>query len=90
LSVIVFRFLLLSTTRDPHAQADVNARDEDGNTPLHQAVLNEEVAFVKRLLDVKADVGQKNEEGESARDINPNWFDEQALGGVAAAAADGE
>jgi ankyrin repeat protein len=68
-----------------YAQADVNARDEDGNTPLHQAVVNEEVVFVKRLLDVKADVAQKNEDGESARDINPDWFNEQALG-----AADGE
>ena len=57
-------------------QANINAADEDGNTALHSAVLNEEKAFVSRLLDAKADVNLRNTAGETARETNEQWFDE--------------
>lgn len=35
---------------------DVNARDEDGETPLHDAVLRNKLAIVRQLIDAGADV----------------------------------
>jgi ankyrin repeat protein len=44
------------------AGADVNARDNDGNTPLHETGL---VEVVKELLKAGADVNARNNDGET-------------------------
>ncbi|HUE73400.1 MAG TPA: ankyrin repeat domain-containing protein, partial [Pirellulaceae bacterium] len=40
--------------------ADVNAADEDGTTPLMQAVRSKNPALVKLLIEAKADLGARN------------------------------
>ena len=45
--------------------ADVNARDNDGETPLHKAYRNNRLLIAKRLL-WRADEGAKNNKGETA------------------------
>ena len=54
----------------------MDARDTDGNTPLHQAVIGRETAFVQQLLDAKADPNLRNVDEECARDISGDWFGE--------------
>jgi len=44
------------------AGADVNARDNDGNTPLHETFLTE---IEKELLELGADVNARNDDGET-------------------------
>ena len=52
------------------AGADLEARDEDGWTPLMQAaVRNENAAVVQLLLDAGADATATNEDGETAWDL---------------------
>ena len=41
-----------------HGACDVNARDADGFTPLHIAVIHGNMQAVKKLVDLKADVNQ--------------------------------
>jgi hypothetical protein len=43
---------------------DVNATDENGDTPLHLAVQNDNLAMVKFLLNNGAKVGTKNKKGK--------------------------
>lgn len=44
--------------------ADINnTEDEDGNTPLISAVLNEDLEMVRKLLFYNADVMAKNKDG---------------------------
>ena len=42
------------------AWVKTNAKDEDGNTPLHKAATDKDAAEAKRLIDNGADVNAKN------------------------------
>lgn len=46
--------------------ADVNAKDAQGNTPLYHAILNKNSAMIKLLLDNGADMYIKNKRGDTA------------------------
>jgi ankyrin repeat protein len=45
------------------AGANVNVRDDEGRTPLHQAVLGNSLGLVGLLLEYKADVNAPDEHG---------------------------
>ena len=49
--------------------ADVRAKDRVGDTALHWAALNGHAAAVTLLLAAGADVGDRNGDGDSARDM---------------------
>lgn len=50
--------------------ADVHARDEDGETPMHAAVRsNATLAVVAALLEAGADLTAKNEAGKTSFDL---------------------
>lgn len=50
--------------------ADVNAQDETGQTPLMYAVICSHKEVVEKLLSVPSiDLGIKNTDGETAKDI---------------------
>lgn len=42
-------------------EADVEARDEEGNTPLHVAAQNQQTELVHMLLDGGADADSENQ-----------------------------
>ena len=51
--------------------ADVNAQDETGQTPLMYAVICSHKEVVEKLLSVPSiDLGLKNTDGETAKDIS--------------------
>ena len=45
--------------------ADVNAKDKDGNTPLHEAAYTNDRGFVELLLAEGAEVNAKNSSGST-------------------------
>ena len=50
--------------------ADINAKDKDGNTPLHNAAMKtENAAILKFLIANGADVKSTTEFGETALDL---------------------
>ena len=51
------------------AGADVNARGDLGNTPLHCAVVQGHIETVKLLLENGASPKERNEFGESVIDV---------------------
>jgi ankyrin repeat protein len=51
--------------------ADVNARDKDGETPLHTAYRNNRLDIAPRLLWRGADKGAKNDKGETPLQFAP-------------------
>lgn len=51
------------------AGADVNARNEAGNSPLHETALRGATEAVKLLLDRGADAATRNLEGRTAADV---------------------
>lgn len=51
------------------AGTDINAEDNNGDTPLHQATRKELSAKVQCLLQLGAKTGIKNKNGKTAKDI---------------------
>jgi ankyrin repeat protein len=49
--------------------ADVNARDHEGNTPLHNAAARGDVEMIRYLVSKGADVKAVNREGQSTADM---------------------
>jgi len=49
--------------------ADVNARDHEGNTPLHNAAARGDVEMIKYLVSKGADVKAVNREGKTTADM---------------------
>ena len=49
--------------------AEVNTKDIDGNSPLHDAVMKNNLVFVEMLLKMGADPDVANVDGRSARDV---------------------
>ena len=49
--------------------ADVNARDHEGNTPLHNAASRGDVEMIKYLVSKGADVKAVNREGKTTADM---------------------
>eukprot|EP01084_Bolivina_argentea_P105496 188919_1 len=50
-------------------KANVNARNEDGNTPLILCVINENIERIKLLIDLGADINAQNNEGDTVLHI---------------------
>jgi ankyrin repeat protein len=49
--------------------ADVNVRNNRGNTPLHDAVYNEHIDVVRELLNNDAYIDDENDKGQTPLDI---------------------
>ncbi|MGL9718325.1 MAG: ankyrin repeat domain-containing protein [Wolbachia sp.] len=52
--------------------ANINVKNEDGNTPLHFTAMKGKVDIAKILLKHNADVNAKNNEGKTALDCAAN------------------
>ncbi len=48
------------------AQADMSPKNDEGNTPLHDAVGNERVSVAQTLVNLGADINVRNEDGKTA------------------------
>jgi ankyrin repeat protein len=55
----------------------IDAKDHDGNTPLHLAVEEESVAIIKLLLDKGAQQDIRNKKGKTALDLAATSADEE-------------
>ena len=49
-----------------NSKADVNARDKDGRTPLHDAAVNSHLNAVKTCLSYGADVNARDKHNQTA------------------------
>jgi ankyrin repeat protein len=67
------------------AGAKVNTRDNDGNTPLHEAVAAE---FAEELLKLGADVNARNNDGETPLHVASDMGDKEVVKLLLAKAAD--
>mmetsp|Transcript_94938 Transcript_94938/g.283502 ORF Transcript_94938/g.283502 Transcript_94938/m.283502 type:complete len:338 (+) Transcript_94938:97-1110(+) len=65
----VVRALLDMLTASSASSALVNTKDASGDTPLHFAVLTENVEIAQLLLHCRASPGAKNSSGESPLDL---------------------
>ena len=54
--------------------ADINLKNDRGNTPLHIAVMWERVGALKELLELGADLNAKGEGGETAVEMAQSMF----------------
>ena len=72
--------------------ADPNAKDKDGNTPLHIAVRLEHTAMIKTLLSVNADAGVINKRGTilhlRAEGLGPNNLSHEIISELVKKGAD--
>ena len=71
----MFVFSTITAPKTGFVQADVNAQDSVGDTPLHCAVEDRNVEFAQRLIDFGANVMLKNNDGESM-DPEDSWVQE--------------
>ena len=53
------------------ADADVNALDDEGNTPLHHAVYNDQTEIIRLLIDKGADVNGKRKAANHEKGVTP-------------------
>jgi ankyrin repeat protein len=60
--------------------SDANAKDDDGSTPLHYAVVMDDAIIVELLLAAKADVNAKGEAGRTPLSLAVGW--RRAKGGT--------
>ena len=67
---------------------DVNARDKDGNTPLHWAVWYGHDNIVELLLAAGADVNARDEDGKTPLHLAAQWGREGCARLLLAAGAD--
>ena len=51
------------------AGADINARNNDGETPLHNAATTNTPEVIQALLDTGADINARNNDGDTPLDL---------------------
>jgi len=66
---------ILKVTKDGQRVANINARNSDGSTPLHWAVINTQKAVIELLLENNADCNIKSKYGQTP-------LDEAITGGI--------
>jgi hypothetical protein len=49
--------------------ADINAKDNNGNSPLHWAIKNRQYQIAENLIELEADVNAKNNDGQTPLNI---------------------
>jgi hypothetical protein len=54
----------------------ISAQDEDGNTPLHYAVLHRDHALIKKLINAGADWSVENHDGKTPIDFIDIGYDD--------------
>ena len=54
------------------AEAGADAKDDDGETPLHAAIRNDNPDVITRLIKLGADGTAKTDDGETAWDLAQN------------------
>src|SRR5262249_44594816 len=59
---------------------DINTTDENGQTPLHLALRNDNFAIVKFLLDNGADINILDKNGKSPFDIAVHYSSDEVIG----------
>ncbi|TYH02029.1 hypothetical protein ES288_A09G106400v1 [Gossypium darwinii] len=64
-----FQVLIRKLKKKDYCQEVVNRKDEDGNTALHIAAINNQPQMLKLLLECKADKHEKNEAGFTALEL---------------------
>jgi ankyrin repeat protein len=65
--------------------ADVNAKDNAGQTPMHLAARNADADMLQLLMDDGAEVNPKNENGDRPLAIVTDALDDDKLGSAAVA-----
>jgi len=77
------QFLLEMGAKNSAVEQQLNARDGSGDTPLHFAVLTDNLEIAKLLLECRADPSIQNDEGESPMDVADGEDWRRALIGAA-------
>ncbi|MBX7074048.1 MAG: ankyrin repeat domain-containing protein [Pirellulales bacterium] len=65
----IYNLILPAIKAFVDAGADVNARNEAGNSPLHETAIRGAADVVKLLLDKGADAAAVNHDGHTAADV---------------------
>lgn len=62
-----------------HIGANPNMQNEEGQTALHLAVINQDMRMTKELLRAKADSNIKDRNGHTAKSINPDFLNDEVI-----------